>query len=247
MCRQSFTQCMDLFGAAVRDRMAGSGEPLTIERDDGHLDEDDLDSYFAVFDSFPECEKRALNLANGRVLDLGMGPGRVALHVQELGLDVVGIDLSDGMLEIAKKRGVRNAVRMSVCDLDFPRAHFQTAVAFGNNFGLCGSPGGVMSMLLRLREIVSDGGVFLAESIDPLNTTLPEHTAYHERNRCAGLMPGQVRLRFAYKGSTDDWFDLLLVTPTEMKVLAERTGWRVSETFQYPGDGPLYVCALTKA
>lgn len=102
-------------------------------------------------------------------------------------------------------------------------------------------------MLLRLREVLSDDGVFLAESIDPLHTTLPEHLAYHERNRSAGLMPGQVRLRFVYRGAADDWFDLLLVTPTEMKVLAERTGWMVSETFQRPEDGPLYVCALTKA
>jgi SAM-dependent methyltransferase len=238
---------MDAFGDAVRDRMAGSGGPLTIERDDGHLDTDDLDSYFADFGSFPECERRALNLAKGRVLDLGMGPGRVSLHVQEMGLEAVGVDISDGMLEAARRRGVANAVKMSVCDLDFPRGHFQTAVAFGNNFGLCGSPGGVMSMLLRLREIVSDGGVLLAESIDPLNTTLPKHVAYHERNRMAGLMPGQVRIRFVYKGVADEWFDLLLVTPTEMKVLAERTGWKVSETFRYPGDGALYVCALTKA
>jgi SAM-dependent methyltransferase len=238
---------MDAFGDAARDRMAGSGAPLTIERDDGHLDTDDLDTYFAGFDRFPECERRALNLAKGSVLDLGMGPGRVSLHVQEMGLEAVGVDLSDGMLEVARRRGVENAVKMSVCDLDFPKGRFQTAVAFGNNFGLCGSPGGVMSMLLRLREALSDDGVFLAESIDPLNTTLPEHLAYHERNRSAGLMPGQVRIRFVYRGAADEWFDLLLVTPTEMRVLAERTGWRVSETFQYPGDGALYVCALVKA
>lgn len=247
MCGHALTCPMDAFGDAVRDRLAGSGEPLTIERDDGHLDTDTLDSYFAGFDAFPECERRALNLAKGRVLDLGMGPGRVSLHVQDMGLEAVGVDISEGMLEVAKRRGVQNAVRMSVCDLDFPKGHFGTAVAFGNNFGLCGSPGGVMSMLLRLREVLADDGMFLAESIDPLCTTLPAHRAYHERNRSAGLMPGQVRLRFVYKGAADDWFDLLLVTPTEMRLIAERTGWRVSETFQYPCDGPLYVCALTKA
>ncbi len=238
---------VDLFGDAVRDWMAGEHAPLVIERDDGYMDEQDLDSYFSSFDSFPECEKAALGLARGRVLDIGLGPGRVSLHLQGTGLEAVGVDISDNMLEVARRRGVRNAVRMSACDLRFPKGHFQTAVAFGNNFGLCGTPGAVMSMLLRLRDVVSDDGVFLAQSIDPLATEKPEHLMYHERNRSAGRMPGQVRLRFRYRDAVDDWFDLLMVTPAEMRGLAERTGWYVSETFHAPDAGYLRVYALRKS
>lgn len=238
---------VDLFGAAVRDWMTRSHAPLVIERDDGYMDEQDLDSYFSSFDSFPECEKAALGLAKGRVLDIGLGPGRVSLHLQGMGLEAVGVDISDDMLEVARRRGVRNAVKMSACDLRFPKGHFQTAVAFGNNFGLCGTPGGVMSMLLRLRDIVSDDGVFLAQSIDPLETENPEHIKCHERNRSMGRMPGQVRLRFRYKDMVDDWFDLLMVTPAEMRGIVERTGWYVSETFHKPDSGYLKVYALRKS
>jgi len=237
---------MDAFGTAAKDRMDGVPVSLTIERDDGYEDTDDLKGYFSTFDSFHDCEKRALDLAKGRALDLGLGPGRVSLTLQERGLEVVGIDLSDDMLEVARGRGVANAVKMSVCDLRFPKGHFQTAVAFGNNFGLCGTPEGVMRMLLRLREIVSDDGVFLAQSIDPLNTTNPAHLRYHEANRSKGRMPGQVRLRLKYKGMVDGWFDLLMVTPTEMKMLAETTGWRVSEVFYTPEKESFYVSALRK-
>lgn len=238
---------MDVFGRALKEWLAGSREPVSIERDDGHMDTDSMDSYFSDYEGFPECEKKALAHARGRVLDIGLGPGRVSLHLQSVGLDPVGVDLSDGALEVARRRGVRNAVIMSACDLRFPKGHFDTAVAFGNNFGLCGSPEGVMGMLLRLREVVADDGAFLAESIDPLNTSAPEHLKYHERNRSAGRMPGQVRLRLAYKGAVGDWFDLLLVTPGEMRVLAERTGWRVSETYYAPDEGPVYVSVLRKA
>lgn len=237
---------MDAFGEALRARAAGSTDPITIERDDGHMDTDTLDSYFSDFDSFPDCEKKALGRARGRVLDIGLGPGRVSLHLQGVGLDPVGIDLSDGALELARRRGVRNAVLMSACDLRFPKGHFDTALAFGNNFGLCGSPDGVMGMMLRLREVVADDGAFLAESIDPLNTTAPEHLRYHERNRSMGRMPGQVRLRLIYKDAVGDWFELLMVTPSEMKVLAERTGWHVSETFYDPDQSPIYVSVLRK-
>lgn len=238
---------MDVFGAAARDWLMGTRGSITNEREDGYLDIDTLESYFSTFDAFPECEKEALRLAKGRVLDIGVGPGRVSLHLQSMGLEPVGVDLSDGMLEVARRRGVREVVKMSACDLQFPRGHFQTAVAFGNNFGLCGTPEGVMSMLLRLRDIVSDDGVFLAESLDPMNTTMPEHVRYHGLNRSKGRMPGQVRMRLRYKDVVGDWFDLLLVTPTEMKVLAERTGWHVSETFYRPEEESLFVSVLSKS
>lgn len=237
---------MDLFGEALRDRLKGSGRRLVIEREDGYTDEDSLDSYFAPPDEFPDCEKLALGRARGRVLDIGVGPGRVALHLQDQGLEVTGVDLSEEVLEIARGRGVKNAVRMSACDLRFPKDSFETVIAFGNNFGLCGSPEGVMSMLLRLREITTEDGIFLAESIDPLNTTRQEHLRYHEYNRSRGKMQGNVRMRFVYKEMVGEWFDLLLVTPTEMKILAERTGWSVESTFYRSDIEPLFVSVLRR-
>ena len=38
----------------------------------------------------------------GPVLDLGCGPGQVTTVLQELGLDMVGVDLSPAMIEIAR-------------------------------------------------------------------------------------------------------------------------------------------------
>jgi SAM-dependent methyltransferase len=237
---------MDPFGEAVRDRFEGSATALVIEREDGYTDEDSLDSYFASPDDFPQCEKDALGRVRGRVLDIGVGPGRVALLLQEKGHEVVGVDLSDEVLDIARARGVKNAVKMSACDLRFPRSSFETVVAFGNNFGLCGSPEGVMSMLLRLRDMVTDDGVFLAESIDPLNTTLPQHLRYHEYNVSRGRMKGHVTIRLVYRRKAGEWFDLLLVTPTEMKILAERTGWSVESTHYMPETEALFVSVLKK-
>ena len=39
----------------------------------------------------------------GRVCELGCGPGHVARYLQDRGVDVIGIDLSPGMLEQARK------------------------------------------------------------------------------------------------------------------------------------------------
>jgi len=238
----------DPFGTAAEDKLKGRSERILIERDDGHLDEDSMDGlYFSKYRHFPEWEKRALEHAGGKVLDLGMGPGRVTLHLQSKGFEVTGIDLSEKVLQVARKRGAKDARLMSACELRFPPGSFGTAVAFGNNFGICGTPAAVVAMLKKLAQAVTDDGVFLAESIDPMNTNNKAHLRYHDRNRKLGRPPGQVRLRLRYKDIVGDWFDLLLSTPSEMRALAEDAGWRLECTYYYPELSPVYVGVLRKA
>lgn len=59
----------------------------------------------------------------GPVADVGCGPGHVTAHLHELGVDVFGVDLSPGMIELARRDhpGLRFKVG-SMTDLDFPAA-----------------------------------------------------------------------------------------------------------------------------
>jgi len=43
-------------------------------------------------------------LAHGTVADLGCGPGRVTAHLDALGADAFGVDLSPGMVAVARQR-----------------------------------------------------------------------------------------------------------------------------------------------
>lgn len=54
----------------------------------------------AVLGVFAEQVARA---GGGPVGDLGCGPGRIAGHLAGLGMDVVGVDLSPGMVEVAQR------------------------------------------------------------------------------------------------------------------------------------------------
>ena len=234
----------DLFGQSFLDHLAGKKYKAVIERDDGYLEDHDICQYFQDYGDFWEAEKKGLRHAKGRVLDIGVGAGRTASYLQGKGLRVVGIDISDGALEVCKARGVRELRKMSACDLSFRRNSFDTAIAFCNNFGLCGSMEGVRDMMVRLHGIVKDDGVFLAESVHPTDTKKPAHLRYHKKNLARGRPPGQVTLRLRYRRMKGAWFDLLMVTPDEMRDLCTKTGWRISKTYE---GGPMRLYVLRKA
>jgi len=233
----------DLFGQALMDHYQGKRYKLELERDDGYMDEQIMDFYFRNFERFPEPEKKALKHAKGRVLDIGVGAGRAALWLQEKGHEVVGIDISGYALEVCRLRGVKKLVKMSACDLKFRKNTFDTAIALFNNFGLCGNMDSVALMLSRLHRIIKDDGLFLAESIHPTETKKRAHTRYHKINIARGRPPGQATLRVHYRSHVGDWWDLLMVTPDEMRQLCERTGWRIWRTYR---GAPMYVYVLKK-
>ena len=66
----------------------------------------------------------------GRVADLGCGPGHVTDHLRSLGLNASGLDLSPGMVEVARERapGCRFAVG-SMLELPYADDELDGAVA----------------------------------------------------------------------------------------------------------------------
>ncbi len=67
----------------------------------------------------------------GPVADVGCGPGRITAHLCELGVDAFGIDLSPGMIEVARRDhpGLRFEVG-SMTDLDLADASVAGLVAW---------------------------------------------------------------------------------------------------------------------
>lgn len=69
-----------------------------------------------------------------KILDVGTGNGSLALVLEELGHDVIGIDLSEGMLSVAKKkakeRGVNPDLRIGDAEsLEFDDGRFDAVVS----------------------------------------------------------------------------------------------------------------------
>lgn len=64
-----------------------------------------------------------------KVLDLGVGTGRFTHPLQKMGINVVGIDISDAMLAQAHVKGVRNLVKGDAERLPFSKSEFDVILS----------------------------------------------------------------------------------------------------------------------
>jgi SAM-dependent methyltransferase len=63
-----------------------------------------------------------------RLLEVGVGTGRIARPLEERGFDVTGLDASVGMLGVARAKGVRRLVRASAYHLPFGDGAFDATL-----------------------------------------------------------------------------------------------------------------------
>lgn len=237
----------DAFGHALVDWAEGGDDPEIIEREDGFVETGAGPGlYLAEFRQWPGAERQAMRYARGRVVDVGCGAGRVALHLQRRGLDVVGMDDSALAIRAARRLGVTRTWRSSVEGLAPRVASFDTIVMFGNNFGIFGSSGRIQRALREWAGRAAPGTRILAESTNPYHGGAPALDRLHRgRNRERGLMPGQVRLRIRYRSYASAWFDWLFVSPAEMRRLLKGTGWRQVRVLGADPVGP-FVAVLER-
>lgn len=110
MAPSAISDAEDAFGAMLRDHLAGGASEPILERDDGSSKSALGPAiFFSSYDEWPEAEREALRGVRGRILDIGCGAGRHALHLQEQGHEVVAIDASPGAVEVTRARGSRDA------------------------------------------------------------------------------------------------------------------------------------------
>jgi SAM-dependent methyltransferase len=234
----------DAYGALMLALLDGQGSPEIVERDDGFIEAGSYNQvYMAPFRRWPAHNRRAMRFVRGRALDVGCGAGRVCLHLQERGLEVVGIDISPGAVEVCRKRGVLDARVCRIEDVDASLGVFDTVVMLGNNFGLFASKAKARRLLRRFHGLTSERGRIVAETRDIYQTDDPAHLAYHERNRQRGRMGGQIRMRVRHRQLKTPWFDYLMVSRDELEDLLAGTGWHLARTLD---SGDLYVAVIEK-
>jgi SAM-dependent methyltransferase len=248
----------DVFGEMIRDAYAvrtGVGpRPLAggrfprpvievIERDDGLINGAPADHYLDDPPAWRQLDHRALRLARGQVLDVGVGAGRTAVELQRRGMAVTGLDTSPGAIDIARRRGLRDTVVTTV-DAYAARARtrYDTFLLLGNNLGLLEGAERAPVFLAALARLANPGARILAQGTDPYRTTDPVHVGYHRRNRERGRLGGQLRLRLRYRLLATEWFDYLNCSIDELQALLAGTRWAVRAIDDL--DAPYYLAIM---
>ena len=179
----------------MKDAVAGKPAKYSVERDDGHINEDLGSLSMASYTEWSEGEKLAIKEVQGRVLDIGCGAGRVALYLQEMGFEVIGIDISPGAIEACRQRGIGSVQVMSAEALDFEDGIFSTIILYGQNFGLLGTRERVVKMLKEIHRISCPEAMILANGNEVTVTEEPSHLQYHEKNRKDGTRHGEIKTK----------------------------------------------------
>lgn len=233
----------DAFGMQLADAVRHERpETAFVERSDGLIIPSGAAQWLDGEGDWPPEVRALLGRARGRVLDAGAGAGRHAVHLARRNHDVTALDNSALALELCERRGVARTVLgelASVAALFRGAPPFETVLLLGNNVGLLGSEAMGAGILRQVHAITSDDAVILAEGRCPVDGGA-ENSAYVQRNRMLGRLPGELRMRIRYRTTATDWFPYLFCTPSELAAIASAADWTTAEftSFRYPHDSP---------
>ena len=157
----------DVFGVAAKDyfRTNDNSLQITTKSSLGDIDYIPMSYFFRQFEQMNLLEQKALQLCVSPVLDIGCGVGNHLLYLQERQIKAVGIETSEGCVDIALQRGVQEMY----CDLWQnlkEETSYQTILLMMNGLGLAGCLNELFSFLLKLMQQLDEDGFILADSVD---------------------------------------------------------------------------------
>lgn len=189
----------DIFGKALLDYQNGNySEDIITWTNISDKDELPLPYLFRNYSEMPKLEQKALQLAKGKVLDVGCGAGSHSLYLQEEGIDIKAIDSSKGAIEVSKKRGVLNAELKPLLD---ETETFDTILLLMNGTGIFQELSQVSKYLKHLKSLLNPEGQILIDSSD---------ISYMYEDESGGIWvdlnngyPGELDYYLSYKGDKE--------------------------------------------
>ena len=198
----------DLFGKAILDYQTNnSPEDILTETSISEADEMNVAYLFRTYNEMPMLEQKALQLAKGKVLDVGCGAGSHALELQnERKLEVTAIDISENAVKACQLRGIENVKVENILDLDTENK-FDTILLLMNGTGIFGTLKETTKYLQKLKSLLQEGGQILIDSSDLIYMfDQDEDGAY---SIPADGYYGELTFTVQYKGETEDTFPWL--------------------------------------
>jgi ubiquinone/menaquinone biosynthesis C-methylase UbiE len=232
----------DLMGQAIHDYYHNENpEDLQTETSISELDELPVEYLFRDFKKMNAIEQKALELAKGKVLDIGAGAGSHALYLQnEKNLDVVALDISPKSVEVCRLRGIKKTVCENMLHLSGET--FDTILLLMNGTGIFQSLSTIDTYLKKLYSLLNEEGQILIDSTDIL------YMFDRDEEDGGVLIPaggyyGELDYVVHYKGESEDPIKWLYLDFNTLKNAAEYNGFRIEKVMQ---EDDSYLAKLTK-
>lgn len=212
----------DLFGKAILDYQTGnSPEDIITETSISEEDEMSVAYLFRGYKEMPKIEQKALQLAKGKVLDIGCGAGSHSIYLQnEKKLNVTSIDISPNAIEACRLRGLNNARVENMLKIEDEK--FDTILLLMNGTGIFEKLSKISAYLQKLKSLLNDGGQILIDSSDIIymfdededgGKWIPSESYY-----------GELTFTLTYKNEKEDTFPWLYVDYNTLQNAAHANG-----------------------
>ncbi len=189
----------DIFGKALLDYYNGNySEDIITSTSISSEDILPLPYLFRSFPEMPKLEQKALQLAKGKILDVGCGSGGHSLYLQDGGLPVKAIDISEGAIEVARKRGVLHAEVHHILE---ETDTFDTILLLMNGTGIFQKLVYVSKYLRHLKQLLKPNGQILIDSSDIKYMYDPD--SYRDWVDTNAIYYGELDYFLSYKGEKE--------------------------------------------
>ena len=232
----------DPMGRAILDHVKRQGRAVDRLRVLSPMFEEDelpMQTLFRQYNDMPEIERMALDLVEGKTLDVGAGSGCHSLILQQMGVDVTAIDISPLSVEAMKQRGVKNVFEQDFFSLE---ERFDTILMMMNGIGIVGTLERLPVFFQQLDRVLAPKGQLLCDSTDISYVFEDENGNIDYPD--TGRYYGEVSYRLQYKDTIGEPFSWLYVDADTLRKIAEENGYAVEVIAE--GEHYDYLAGVTK-
>lgn len=184
---------LDIFGEALLDYYNGNSDAcLKVHTSESEVYDMPASIYYRSAEHF-DIDQIALSFCSGKVLDVGAGAGIHTLYLQNKGMEVTALEVSDKACVVMSNCGVKNIIKDDIFRLE-SYAEYDTWLILGRSIGIVGNVEGLSKLLLKAKLSLTPNGRII------LNSTNGEKQ-----------LPVIRKLQFEYQGKLGqvvEWLDI---------------------------------------